>query len=327
MAAMENRNGMFVKRQDALRTIWRSIVRSTVSLLPALSADEQTRGSWAKLIETYPAVPQVYRDFFDPFLAQGQAFPYTVLTPSYEGFFIRTTENLVCQVENETWILERSGEKHLAKCYPQAGISYVEVQTVLLDSRIKITGVTKSGVPDSSTIRFNSVTDYLLTPIVERIRLAGFGSREATSQSEREKFDQWVRLNFKFMNYAKKSLLEGEKVVQAILQPEIRAKLLAVLGKTYYRTISPTLVSILTDRELIFIREEERHGGEDKYGGIWDYVPLNKIKTISLKERNGSLLVLAVELPENVLLEYVFQATVKEEIDRMLELIGELNKS
>ncbi len=83
-------------------------------------------------------------------------------------------------------------------------------------------------------------------------------------------------------------------------------------------------MSILTDCEPIFIREEERHGREDKYGGIWDYIPLSKIRTISLKERNGSLMVLSVELPENVLLDYVFKATAKREIDRMLERFGEL---
>ena len=315
---------MLSRMQDVLRRIWRQVYQSTMALLPAISADERTRSSWAKPIESYEAVPEVYRDFFAPFQEEGRAFPHTVLTPSYEGFIHRSTEKLVCDLEHEIWILERSGNTYQAQCYPLEGISYVEVRTILLDSRIKITGVTKHGVPASTTIRFNSVTDYLLMPFVERIRLAAIGSKGAISDSELEKFDHWVRMNYKFMSYARRSLLGGEKVVQAILQPEIRSKALSILGRTYSRTISPAHVSILTDRELILIREEERHGGEDKYGGIWDYVPLNKISRLSSREKDSNLLVLSIELPESVRLEYLFQASAKGEIDQMLDRFREL---
>ena len=64
------------------------------------------------------------------------------------------------------------------------------------------------------------------------------------------------------MNYAKRSLLGGEKVIQAIFQPEIRARVFTVLGKSFYRMVSPAKAIIFTDGELIAIREEERRVGE-----------------------------------------------------------------
>lgn len=64
-------------------------------MVPTQSAVEQTKSSWAKPIKSYAAVPNVYKSFFGPFLDR-QVFPYTVLTPSYEGFIHRTTEKLVC---------------------------------------------------------------------------------------------------------------------------------------------------------------------------------------------------------------------------------------
>lgn len=315
---------MLTKMRNILWMNWRQVYTSTIAGLPTLSAAEQTKSSWAKSIESYDAVPNVYKDFFEPFLADGRVFPYTVLTPSYEGFIHRTTEKLICNFGHEIYVLERSGNTFEAQCYPLEGISYVEVRTILLDSRIKISGVTRHGVPTSSTLKFNSVTDYLFTPILERIRLATFDSKDAAQSSELEKFDHWVRLNYKFMNYAKHSLLAGEKVIHTILQPEIRASVLTVLGKTYYRTISPTHVSILTDRELILIREEVRKSGEDKYGGIWDYIPLNKIVTLSLSGKDSNLLVLSIQLPESARLEYLFQASAKREIDQLLERFREL---
>ena len=139
---------------------WRQAYTSTIALLPTVGAAEQTKSSWAKPIKSCAAVPNVYKDFFELFLADGRVFPYTVLTPSHEGFIHRTTEKLICDFGREIYVLERSGNTFEAQCYPLEGISYVEVRTILLDSRIKISGVTRQGVTTSSTFKFNSVTDY-----------------------------------------------------------------------------------------------------------------------------------------------------------------------
>ncbi len=313
-----------------MRNIWRMILAknlaSIIASIPRISADEQTISSWAKPIKSYEAVPDIYKDFFEPYLANGRAFPYSVLTPSYEGFLHRTTEKLISDFGAEITVLERKGNTFEALCYPLKGISYVEVRTVLLDSHFKICGVTRHGVPASSILRFNSVTDYLFMPILETIRSANHHSKETIQSAEFEKFDRWVRSNYKFMNYAKRSLRGGEKVIHTILQPEIRTKLLTILGKTYYKTISPTHVCILTDGELILIREEVRQSGDDRYGGIWDYIPLNKIVNLSLSEKDKDLLLLSVHLAENTRLECLFQASAKGEIDQLLERFGELSE-
>jgi len=296
----------------------------TLARLPALSAYEQARLSWAKPIESYAAVQGVFKPFFEPFRAGEKAFPYTVLAPSYQGFLHRTPEKLIADLGSEIDILERGQEAFETLCFPVDGISYVEYRTILLDSRFQISGITRQGVPAASTLRFNSVTDYLFDPILETIRLADVGPRQPVDSSELGKFDRWVRLNYKFMNFARRSLLGGEKVLHAILQPEIRAGELSVFGRTYYRSIAPTLACILTDRELIVIRETERKRGEAKYGGIWDYIPLRKIATLSLDERGGDLLALSVGLPAGAYLKFLFQASARHEIDHLLKVFGEL---
>lgn len=307
------------KVRNGLQKIWGPIAR-----LPILSAYEQTRTSWAKLIESYDAVPAVYQDFFAPLLADGRAFPYVVLTPSYEGFIHRTTEKLICDLGREVYVLEKRGNAFDTRCYPLEGISYVEIRTVLLDSHFRICGVTSRGVPASSTLRFNTVTDYLFTPLLEKIRLGGADSKSAPPGLKSDAFGEWIHLNYKFMNLARHSLLGGDRVIHAVLQPEIRAHVLTVLGRTYYRIVSPTHAAILTDRELILIREEAWRGGEDRYGGIWDYVPLTKIVALSLSEKGGDLLTLSVRLPEGEHLECLFQASAKREVDQLLERFREL---
>jgi hypothetical protein len=291
--------------------------------VPRESADELTRSSWAKPITSYDDVPKVYKSFFEPFHADGQEFPYTVLTPSYERFIHRTTEKLICVWDHEIYILERSGNTFETQCYPFGQISCIEFRTILLDSYIKLSGITQHGDPGSATLKFNSVTDYLFTPILKKIRLATVDPGDTAQSSESEKFDYLVRSNYKFMNYAKRSLLGGEKVIHAILQPEIRSRAFTFLGMTYHRTISPAHMSILTDRELIIIREEARRIGAERYGGIWDYIPLNKIVTLSLSEKDNNLLSLSIRLPENACLEFLFLASAKQEINQLLDKFRE----
>lgn len=309
---------MLTKIRNTLQRIGEQVRTSPVAGRLIRSAAEQTRESWAKPITSYADVPPVYKDFFAPFLAAGQAFPYTVLTPSYEGFIHRTTEKLICDMGREIYVLERSGNVVEARGYPLEGISYVEVRTILLESRITICGATADGVPATSTFRFNSVTDYLLATVLKTIRRATIGAADADRRSEVAKFDDLLRVNYKFMNYGRRSLLGSEKVVQIILQPEIRASVLTFLGKTYYRTISPTHMSVLTDRELIIIHEEARKSSSDRYGGTWLYIPLHKIETLSVSERDGDLLALSIRLPHNVQLESLYQLSAKQELDQFL---------
>jgi hypothetical protein len=119
------------------------------------------------------------------------------------------------------------------------------------------------------------------------------------------------------MNYARNSLLGPEEVLGAILQPEIKAERFRILGKTYYRTISPTHTCILTDRELILIREEVLQDRNDKYGGIWDFIPLNKISSLSISRINGDMLALSVKLSTNESFECLFQASKASEVEQL----------
>jgi hypothetical protein len=292
--------------------------------IPKRNDAELTKSSWAKPIRSCADVPDVYKDFFDSFIAGGREFPYTVLTPSYEKFIHKTSEKLICDGGCEIIVLEKSGNTFDTQGYPLDGIIYVEFRTVLLDASFKICSVTRHGVQTTSTLKFNSVTDYLFAPILRRVRFAGGDSMQDVQSKELEKFDHLFQVSYKFMNYGKRSLLGGEQVLHIYLQPEIRECILTFMGKTFFKTIAPTHMSILTDRELILIREEEAHSREDRYGGIWDYIPLSKIVSLSLSERADNLLVLAIRLPENMSLEFLFQDSAREEINQLLDRFKEL---
>ena len=307
---------MSARLQNTLRMIGKQIHDWKIPQLPAFHSNQRIKLTWARIIDSYDNVPEVYQEFFKPYRMKDQAFPYSVLTPAYETFSYKVTEKVICMFEHEIQILERSGNALAMQCYPIAGISYVEMSSMLLDSRIRINGVTSQGIPASSVVRFSTATDYVFRPILSKIRL--YPTVPDSSGRDSEAFEHWMHLNYKFMNLARNSLVQGEKVICAILQPEVRRNLFTVLGKTYFRTIAPTHASILTDRELILIREEVLQGREDKYGGIWEYIPVNKITNLAVRWKNEHMLVFSIQLLTNERFECLFQASRKDEVEQLL---------
>ena len=292
--------------------------------LTSLTADEQTRRSWAKTLKSFDEVPDAYKDFLETL--PGGARPYMVLTPSYEGFISRTNERLLCCLGDKVFIAEKQRDAVTSTCYSFKDINYVEVGTILLKSWIKISGVTGNGVLTSSTLRFNSVTEHMFTPLLKGIRPAAHDAEGADLSSERAKFDYLKKLNFKFMNFARRSILPGEKVLQTILQPKIRAQVFNFLGIPFSRTLSPAHITILTDKELITIRDEATKLWEKsvEYGGIWNYIPLHKITSVSLAQREDNLLVLSIHLPENDRIDALFAPSNEHEIRLLQEQLESL---
>jgi hypothetical protein len=292
--------------------------------LPLLHPAELTRLSWANKIRSYHDVPDAYQDFFGPLFATGREFPYTVLTPSFERFINPTTEKLVCDFGTEIYVLEKIGDSFESHCYPLDAISHVEVRSMLLYYHLRICAVIGQEFPASVTIKCNSVTAHLLTPILERIRLGNFKSNGTISPTELEKFDYLAEPYYKFMSYARHSLLAGEIIIQSIFQPEIRANIFAKLGKSYWQASSPAHLLILTDRECIWIRDDECREEEAKHGCIWDYIPLNKIEKVSLHRKNERLLSLTIQLPANERLEMIFPISAQEKLEQVQDNLRHL---
>ncbi len=306
-----------------LESVWRLIADIKESL-PLLTAEEQTRLSWLKVIRSYAEVPDVYRSSFEGLVSDRQ-FPYTVLTPSYAGFINREIEKLVCCFDGKIYVWQEVTGLLTHTCYAVKDVSYVEVGKVLLQSWVKISGVADRGMPNSSEFKFNTVTEHLFAPLVEKIRPAAGCSQGIDQALERSNFNFLSRANLKLMNYARRSILPGEQVIASLLQPEIWAKVLTLFNKTFYHTISPAHLSILTDRELILIKEDPEKGSDNgtRYGGIWTYIPLNKIAAVSLGERDYNTLTLSIHLPENDVVSSIFTLTNRSELE---QFVGRLEK-
>lgn len=287
-----------------------------------LTGAEQSRLSWARVPDSCDEVPGAYRAWLDPLVRGRDSFPYMVLTPTYEGYLRRENEKLVCLLDRTLHIVERARDRLAPVSYPLEDVSYIEAGSILLRGWLTVRGVLETGSLASTTLRYNTVTERLFAPFLREFRLGVRPPADTSLDAERAKFDELLARNYKFMNYSRSSILPGEEVACYVLQPEIREPLLRLFGRSLSRCVSPTHTVILTDQELIAISEETgslwQSLGTIRYGGIWRYVPRERITSVSVAVRDDGLLALSIGLPRDDRLEMLFSPSSRPELDTLL---------
>lgn len=278
--------------------------------------------SWARRVASYQELPPGFQDFFKTLPTRQGEFPYALLTPSPGrwGLFSCSHPKLVCLLEGKLYALSRTGQQVVCTCYALPDISYVEFGSILLKGWLIIRGMSQAGDLASDRFDFNAVTNRLFSPILEQVRGGVNTAAGQDRQSELAKFGYLMNLNFKFMNYARASLLPGEKVVSTILQPEVRRQVARLPGKAFFRTLAAAHLCILTDRELIIICDEDswtvRRG--IRYGGIWTFIPLHKIRRVSLAEADENTLCLCLHLPHGDRRDVLFAGSSRQAVERLV---------
>ena len=293
---------------------------------PVLTGARQTMMSWSKVIESYEEIPEIYRPFLDPLLAASPGFPYIVLAPPLDKFLRKTSEKLICDSPQAIHILERSGDQVLKKSYAYQKIGMLEVGIILLKSWITLCGENSEGANDCTTLEFNTSSERHYAAFLKKIRPAAEENNEGGLKTEQGKFDHLSGANFKFMNYARSSLMAGEIVLQSVLQPEIRIPAWKIFGWTFHRTVSLAHLSILTDRELILIRDDERSKAIKgvRYGGVWQYIHLESIRSVSLENAENDLLSLVIVPAGGDAIKKKFAAASKPELEQLRDKLQEM---
>jgi hypothetical protein len=283
----------------------------------------QNKINWSVLLKQYDEVPIEYRDFYEPFVKKEKPFPYSVFTPSYDIFSSHSTEKLVCLADEVLYIISKKDILEKPLKFPFNKIQYIQFRSVLLDSNLSITGTDDQGEPISAEVRFNTVSEYLFKKIVKIIRQNSF---TGPVNQEPYSFDEFRAENLKFANFAQHCLIPGEKVIQLIWQPELLHSLFhnhnALISRPFFpRRVFPNHLLMLTDQELIHISEDNQYSHSDRYGGKWEYIPLDKIKNAMLNPDQDGIITLTIELAENKRLESRYLPTNKSELSNLVKAL------
>ena len=249
-------------------------------------------------------------------------FPYCVLTPTFEGIGRQLErQKLVCVSGNWMHVLEHGDGRLTHRSFGLNGRCHVERGVLLLHSWITVRGSDSDGAPQSATLRFNSVTDHLMAPFFDALRPRPAVTASVDLELEREHFNYLAKTHYKFYSHGRSCIRPGDHIQLALLQPELRSRALRIFGYSISRRLSPTHLTILTETELVCIRDDEKSNLDrgPAPGAIWSYIPRGLIKGASFSSpRDGGLL--ALEIISNVgpMLKLTFAARAQPELMRLV---------
>lgn len=295
-----------------------------------LTGTRQTMTTWTRVIESYNEIPRVYQDAFRASLRDHQPFPHVVLAPALTGVPHKTTEKLIYEANDTLYVLVRAETGIVTQAYPLDKVCDIEIGRIFLYSWLNIHGMTRKGLVTSTKIEFNSSSTRHFTDFIAKMRPQPNGADDTDLKRERAALDYLADESYKFMNYAKNSLVKGEKVLYTLWQPEIRESVFPLIHLPFYRTIEPAHLTIVTDKELILIREEESgkgRGKESRYGGIWQYIPLRSVASLSLEELADNRLLFSIGLSLPGYVYRRFELSQHPEVVRLQNMIKKLTRA
>jgi hypothetical protein len=273
--------------------------------------------SWARVIDSFETVPDIYQNSYQALVGNTDTLPYTVLAPAQVSPRSKSSERLLCEISGTLYVLERKGSQIVTTGFHYADICSLELGNILLYSWFSISGRTTSGAEAALTVEFNEATLRHFEPFFSKMRPIPAGLDASDLKAEQAKFDYLSMVNFKFMNFARESLLCGEKIIQSLYQPKKRQSVVTVLGRSLYRTISLAHLIILTDQEVILIGDVELTKGNkrSRYGGVRRYLPLCGIVSVTLEEQPNDLLSFTIHVSPDIQVQSLFDASQLQEIE------------
>lgn len=278
--------------------------------------------AWSKVIGTFEALPEIYQTFFRQIQKDTDGeLPYLVLTPASEKMIRRTPEQLACIARDNFYILENVENELRITAFPLSQIYSLEVGAILLYSWIKVQGLTSHGQLQSKTIEFNSISYPHFNPLLKQIRrVPVVGIKKAR---EAEKFNCLASSSYKFMNYGRKSLLGDEKVMKILWEPEIRDRFFSKLDIPITRLKSYSHLFILTDKEIILIREDDlTHSIKGAhYGGIWQFIARANLASLKIHESDGNRFFLQINLRGDQTIHLLFRNENRIGVEEMINML------
>lgn len=269
-----------------------------------------TTASWARRVNSYAEIPQ----FFKECIGEIEPFPYMIYSPADTWGNRKTNGKLTCMYQDKIVILEAMKDKVTEVCYLFKDINCIEQGTMLLYSWIGIHGMIE-GKLSTSIIEYNAVVITLFNPIVKTIRQAYLRLNTGDSYPDLSKLEFLNKVNYKFFNYSQESILPGEKIIAAVYQPDIYEKILMIFN----RTVTLAHLTILTDQEIIIIKDEElvkvKRDYDVKHGGIRAYIPLAKIMNRTIHSNEEQRLLTFVIVLEEERISLLFSHLRQQELE------------
>jgi len=292
-----------------------------------LTGARQTMMSWARRVYSFDEVPEIYKNAYEALVGNADSPPYSLVVPSQSKLWtIKPIEKLFCMTGETLYVLEEVGEQVVTAGYPFQDIYSLELGNILLYSWFSINAKTSAGSDAVLRVEFNEANLRHFEPFFDKMRPAPGELNQPEQKVELAKFDYLSNENFKFMNFSRKSLVRGEKVIHSFYQPGKRRSVVSLFGHGIYRSIFVDHITILTDKELILIGDADgiAENKRSRYGGVRNFIPLRSLASLTLEEQPDNLLSLTFQGKAGFHLVRLFDASQRDAVEALKKAVESL---
>lgn len=282
----------------------------------------QTMKSWAMEIKTPEEIPRAFKEAFISLVPGNGNFPYTVYSPPYKFNKIKSNARLLLLLPGRLAVLTKIKSEVETVVFAFKDIDYMEQGSVLLSSWIRLEGMAMDRSHQAVWVGFNTVVDKLFLKFLETIRQTYLRNENGSREMEKDKFSYLADKNFKFMNYSKQSIRDGEEVKNNLFEPEIDVQNFRLFGRVFYKRISPAHLLILSDSEMIILKEPDSRK-LSSYGASCSYIPLDKIESVtSIPDENSKYRSQIIKLKGGKVITLIYREERREELEELWPLAG-----
>lgn len=283
-----------------------------------MTGARQTMTAWSKVLESREEIPAIYQELFSKHFSERAPFPRVIWMPALNRTSGWTTEKLICDTPDVLYIFEKNDKQVNALSYAYDDVYSVEDGNILLDAWLMVSGKTQDGEKRVATLTFNMTSKRYLEGILHKLRRFPQEVDADAFVAQKDRFNSLANRNFKFMNFGRESLLPGETVHGFVFQPGIKNPFFTIFGMTLYKPASLAHMVVSTDRELILIQEtgSDKELSPARYGGIWQYIPLRCVDSVTVDETADDRVKLLIRYQPGTLIEKVFDRSNLPELER-----------
>ncbi|MBB6216199.1 hypothetical protein HNQ80_002298 [Anaerosolibacter carboniphilus] len=274
---------------------------------------------WARLINDKKDIPEIFTSCLSQILGDAITLPYLIYAPqdTWRGQTIH--DKLLFTHNNNAYILENSNGSIMVFCHAFEDIITIEHGKILLYSWIRIESMIDDKVIHS-IFQYNTVVESFFKEIMQTIRNSIVSKKiKANPNDKHGNFFSIEDLTCRLENYTKSCLLPYQKVASAVFQPAI-FKRSWLISKDL---LIPNQLLILTSEELIIYKEEFEKADISKFGGIWSYIPLNKIRSLErIVDTSASLIVLSIQFYGSKKINLSYPLTRSDDVSSLISQIN-----
>ncbi len=225
---------------------------------------------WARQVRLREEIPSKFMTYMDSFAVSQSELPLIISMPQHPNEDKVALDKLMYLYNDGLYLYEEMDDQSIRSSFVSFDdIYYIEHGKVLLYSWISIRG---KGIENEIKLDFNTVMEPLFKEVIEQVRDFHKSKFQSTELFAAKPADM-TSLEYKFQNYINDSSNIPVEPFGYVYQEEFQKS----ADESVYNHLT-----MLTQNELIFIKEIPDIKNSTKFCSVWIFIPIYKIDSLEI---------------------------------------------